>query len=83
VHPSWVRTPLAETLINHPDFHDSVLEPEYVAAEIVKQVLSGRSGQLILPKSLNMLSTLRGWPSWMQESLRDKIAHVLEVLERR
>ena len=78
VNPGWIRTPLAKPLLEKPGFKDSVLEPEEVVSAIVNQVVSGKSGQLILPKSLAFMSTLRSWPWWMQNSVRNKIAHVLE-----
>jgi len=81
VNPGWIRTPLITSLLEKPGFKDPVLEPEEVVSAIVNQVLSGKSGQLILPKKLNFLSTLRSWPSWIQNSVRNKIAHVVEEVE--
>ena len=74
VNPTWVRTPLIEALTSHPGFTDRVLEPEEVSSAVVNQVISGRGGQLILPEEINFLSTIRGWPSWLQISLRNKIS---------
>jgi len=74
VHPNWVRTPLISVLTSNPRFKDPVLEPEDVALPVVNQILSGRSGQLILPKSLSILNGIRGWPSWLQASLRNAMA---------
>ena len=79
VNPVWVRTPLTEPLIAHPGFRDAVLEPEAVVHPVVEQVMSGKSGQLILPKEVNFVSTVRGWPSWMQESLRKTVAYTLDL----
>jgi hypothetical protein len=78
VNPAWIRTPLTKPLLEKPGFNDPGLEPEEVVSAIVNHVVSGKSGQLILPKSLAFLSTLRSWPSWMQNSVRNKIAHDLE-----
>jgi all-trans-retinol dehydrogenase (NAD+) len=69
---------LITELLAKPGFTDPVLEMDEVTREIVKQVLAGRSGQLILPAELNMVSSIRSWPSWMQYAVRNKIAHVLE-----
>jgi len=71
VHPSWVRTPMIGDLAASPNLKSSVLEPETVVDAIVKQLLSGKGGQLILPVPLSRLSGLRGFPSWMQESIRN------------
>jgi len=78
VVPSWIRTPLIEPLLQSPDFKDTVIEPEEVSDAIVGQVTSGKSAHLILPKSYNSLSTLRGWPSWMQEGLRNSMGNTLK-----
>jgi hypothetical protein len=78
VHPTWTRTPFIEPFTSNPNFKDKVLEPQYVATAVVNQVLSGRSAQLILPPQATFLSGVRGWPSWFQENLRNKIGHTLE-----
>ena len=59
-------------------FTDFILEPETVAEAVVKQVLSGRGGQLILPGRYNLIPLLRGMPSWLQEGMRNSVAHVLQ-----
>lgn len=74
VNPSWIRTPLIEKLTSNPDFKDPVLEAEDVSSAIVKQVLSGRSAQLILPKAYSGISTIRAWPAWMQVRFRNRLA---------
>jgi all-trans-retinol dehydrogenase (NAD+) len=81
VHPSWVRTALTEPFTSRPEFKDPMLEPTVVSTAVVNQVLSGRSAQLILPTQLTFLSTLRSWPSWFQERLRNEIANVLKFAE--
>jgi len=81
VNPGWIRTPLLEPLLTSPTFKDPVLEMDEVTREVVKQVLSGRSGQLILPEELSMVSTIRAWPAWLQYRVRNRIAHVLVAPE--
>lgn len=83
VHPTWIRTPLVESLVNNPDFKGTVLEPGDVSTAIVNQVFSGRSGQLILPERSSLLGSIRGWPSWLQTYVRNSGAHQLELFERR
>lgn len=78
MHPAWVRTPLTQQLLEKPGFKDPVLEPEVVVDAVVKQVVSGKSAQLFLPPSASVLSMVRSWPSWLQESLRNSISHTLE-----
>ncbi len=74
VNPSWVRTPLVAGLVAHPGFKYGVLEAEVVSEAVVKQVLCGRGGQIILPENMNFITTIRGWPAWMQVGLRNSIA---------
>ncbi|PQE25533.1 Short-chain dehydrogenase reductase SDR protein [Rutstroemia sp. NJR-2017a BBW] len=81
VNPAWIRTPLIEAMIAHPEFKDKVLEPETVTNAVVNQVLSGRSGQIILPGELSVLSTIRAWPSWLQTSFRNMIAPSLAMFD--
>lgn len=77
VHPTWIRTPLIATVTSKKDFKDFVLEPDTVAEAVVEQVLSGYGAQLILPGRYNMVSLLRGLPSWLQEGMRNSVAEVL------
>lgn len=79
VHPTWIRTPLIAHITSKPGFGDFVLEPETVADAVVEQVLSGYGGQLILPSRLIPISGLRGWPSWIQEGMRNGVNQVLNV----
>ncbi|KAI8623355.1 NAD(P)-binding protein [Xylariaceae sp. FL1651] len=72
VHPNFVCTPLVR------DFADQLersgvrmLTSEQVAEPIVAQVKSQRGGQLILPRSASPISGIRGWPTWLQELIRD------------
>ncbi|KAH7323728.1 hypothetical protein BKA65DRAFT_407336 [Rhexocercosporidium sp. MPI-PUGE-AT-0058] len=74
VNPGWIRTPLIEKLTSDPRFTDPVLEAEDVSSTIVAQVISGRGGQLVLPKSFNVATTIRAWPSWLQTLLRNVLA---------
>lgn len=78
VHPTWVRTPLIERLSQKKDFNEFVLEPETVANAVVAQILKGESAQLILPGRYGIaVPSVRGWPSWIQESMRNSVAQVL------
>ncbi|KAJ8061269.1 hypothetical protein OCU04_010334 [Sclerotinia nivalis] len=82
VNPSWVRTPLIEKLIAQPTFKDSILEPETVTTAIVNQVLSGSSGHIVLPNHMNIFSTIRAWPWWLQTSFRNMVAPALLFQEQ-
>jgi all-trans-retinol dehydrogenase (NAD+) len=55
---------MVEKLTTLHDFRELLLEPEYVAEEVVKQVLSGRAGTLVLPPANAWLARLRAMPDW-------------------
>ena len=59
-------------------FKALLLEPEAVVDVILKHILSGNSGQIILPGQYNIAAGARGWPSWMQELLRSSQQNVLD-----
>jgi len=65
VHPTYVNTklinPYSASLL---DTKALVLEPETVADAVVKQVLSGRGAQLILPSYLGVVASARAMPAW-------------------
>lgn len=69
---------MTKDLISHPLFRASVLEADDVAESVVKQVLSGQSGQIVLPKSSSLASSLRAFPIWLQEFIRSQQAAVLD-----
>ncbi|KAI0863419.1 NAD(P)-binding protein [Xylaria cubensis] len=74
VHPNYVRTPLIEDYVGHLEQAGvRLLTSEHVAEPIVAQLKSQRGGQLIIPKSASVVSGIRGWPTWLQELLRDVI----------
>ena len=75
VHPIYVRTQLIKSYENSlRQSRAVVIEPETVANAIVKQIVSGRSGQVIVPSWMSVASGVRGWPAWLQELIRDSTA---------
>jgi all-trans-retinol dehydrogenase (NAD+) len=48
------------------------LEPETVAEAIVRQVLKGKSGQIIIPEFGGLLASLKAFPHWYQVYVRAK-----------
>lgn len=70
VHPSWVRTPLLDTVLSKGHITGLVLDATTVADVIVAQILKGESAQLILPSRLSFMAGIRGYPSWLQEWVR-------------
>jgi short-subunit dehydrogenase len=81
VHPTWVRTPLIEELTKQDSFKSFLLEPETVRDAVVKQLLSGKGAQIILPERMSFfgLAGIRGWPSWLQETVRNTLGKELSV----
>lgn len=72
VHPSWTRTPMVTPLLEASSkFRPAVMEVETVTDAIVAQIISGKSGQLILPPSVTPHTLIRSWPSWAQGTLRN------------
>jgi len=68
----YTKTPLFVGYNNDSKFLMPTLEPDTVAEGIVKKVLTGTSGQVVLPGAANFLATMiRSWPFWMQIRLRN------------
>ncbi|TGJ84384.1 hypothetical protein E0Z10_g4384 [Xylaria hypoxylon] len=74
VHPNFVRTPLIEGWADHLEKAGvRMLTSEQVAEPIVAQIKSRRGGQLIIPRSMTLIAGIRGWPTWLQELIRDTL----------
>ena len=43
-----------------------------MAQSIVQCILDGRSKEVVLLGMYAWVSTVKGWPNWMQEGLRDR-----------
>ncbi|KAK7402676.1 hypothetical protein QQX98_011585 [Neonectria punicea] len=72
VHLGHTRTALFEGYDQKTGFLMPQLEPESVADAVVKQVLTGRSGQVVIPGTGTILTALRALPDWYSVSLRAK-----------
>ena len=64
VHPGHSKTALFTGFNQGSPFFMPSLYPETVAEAIVKQVLTGRSGNVILPETASLLSMIRAMPDW-------------------
>jgi hypothetical protein len=51
-----------------------ILEVEDVSKVIVKHVLSGNSGQVIIPGRIGIASYIRALPNWTQEWIRNSVS---------
>jgi len=68
----WAATPLiADWKPALEAAKAAILPASAVSDAVVKQVLSGRSAQIFCPPSASRISTIRAWPTWMQELMRD------------
>lgn len=66
VNQGYTRTPLFEGYSNGAPFLLPTLEPETVAEAIVRQVLTGKSGQVIAPRLASVLPAFAFMPHWLQ-----------------
>ena len=75
VHPNFVRTPLVADFSGRLENAGvRMMTADVVAKAVVKRIKSKRGGQLIIPDSASGVSGIRGWPTWLQEVIRDAIA---------
>jgi NAD(P)-dependent dehydrogenase (short-subunit alcohol dehydrogenase family) len=66
IHPTFIDTAMAAPFkTNLNDAGAGIITPESVANAAVKQILSCRSGQIILSGNLGALVNVRKWPKWM------------------
>jgi all-trans-retinol dehydrogenase (NAD+) len=72
VNQGYTRTALFTGYNNDSEFMVPTLHPETVAEAIVRQVLSGDSGQVVVPRFGVTLAGLAAMPHWYQVSLRAK-----------
>lgn len=77
VNQGYTRTPLFEGYNNTKGFMLPTLEPETVAEAIVRQVLSGKSGQIICPALARALPALAALPHWYQYNMRKEGAEIM------
>ena len=78
VNQGYTRTPLFEGYNNGSPFLFPTLEPETVAEAIVRQVLTGRSGQVIKPALARGLSAFAALPHWYQHGVRTEGSKIME-----
>lgn len=72
IHPIWVKTPLIKPITDSGvKFNQPILEVGEVGDAIVKHVLKGNSGQLIIPSKIKNAGLVRALPNWVQELIRN------------
>jgi hypothetical protein len=72
VNQGFTKTALFDGYKNDSRFIAPTLHPETVAEAVVRQVLSGESGQVVVPGMGNILGQIHGWPIWLQTGIRNK-----------
>lgn len=77
VNQAYTKTPLFQGYRTDSAFAMPALEPETVAEAVVRQILTGRSGQVIAPDMGHVVQGLRGMPWWWQYPLREKCENLM------
>ncbi|KAJ2907040.1 hypothetical protein MKZ38_008608 [Zalerion maritima] len=77
VNQGYTKTKLFTGYHNDSPFLIPSLEPETIADEIAKQIFSGKSGQVIVPRFGVMLTALRAFPHWYQTNLRARGQNIM------
>jgi len=79
IFPGWTKTRLVSSIEKDLKAAGAppLMDPRTVADAMVKQILEVKSGQIIMGPKLS--GALRGFPSWIQEWLRDKTAQHVKV----
>ncbi|KAI9372194.1 hypothetical protein BJX61DRAFT_458366 [Aspergillus egyptiacus] len=77
---SFVQTTLIDKLTPEDTWFNPLLHPETVAESLVEQVLSGKSGHVLVPGSTGWLAKcLRGFPLWLQYGLRLRLERLMRA----
>ena len=69
IHPSWHQTGILNDAANDLLAKHGIVPdpPSRVSDVVVKQVLSGRSGRICVPKNQERHMGARNWPRWVQD----------------
>lgn len=73
VHPGHTQTALFSGFNQGSNFTMPSLHPESMGEAVVKQVLTGRSGYVVLPENGSIVSLLRGFPDWLAIRSRSRV----------
>lgn len=78
VQTGHIKTPLFAGFHQKNDFLSPSLEPDSIADAIVRQVLSGRSGNIILPLAGSLTALTRMFPAFMANAMRNRTAEYVK-----
>lgn len=63
-------------------FGQPIMTPEKVSQAVMKQLVNGNGGQVVVPSSQGLAAMIRGLPNWIQERLRDRSSQSFVRLRR-
>ncbi|KAJ0417625.1 hypothetical protein BJY00DRAFT_303341 [Aspergillus carlsbadensis] len=73
IHPNFVQTPMTNFLFKEGLLsREPLITTKQVAQAVVKQLVGGNSGRVVVPSSRGILAMIRTLPGWMQEKLLDQ-----------
>ncbi|KAI9658008.1 MAG: hypothetical protein M1821_002668 [Bathelium mastoideum] len=82
VHPTYVNTRLLHGRDKELRANGGVvITPAQASGAVVKQILSGRGGRVIIPESMGVAKMIRGMPTWVQELIRDNASSHMKGAE--
>ncbi|KAI1268137.1 NAD(P)-binding protein [Xylariaceae sp. FL1019] len=82
VQPDFVKTQMTKAYWAEVEAAGGLLlTVDQVVQPVLQQIFSRRGGHLIIPKSRAIVTFLRGWPTWLQEIVRDFIGKADRALE--
>ncbi|KAI1951284.1 hypothetical protein LOZ57_001839 [Ophidiomyces ophidiicola] len=83
VTPGFVNTQLVDVIRPGGSLLTPLLHPDTVAEAVTDQILTGRSGNVILPIfSGNIVSNVRSFPHWLQKRFRNEGARLMSPRSR-
>jgi hypothetical protein len=73
IHPNFVQTPMTSHIFQKGVLSgEPLITTKQVSQAVVKQLVDGNSGQVIVPSSRGILAIIRALPGWMQVKLFDQ-----------
>lgn len=78
VHPAHTRSDLFKGFDQNDPFFFPTLHTDSMAEAVVRQVLTGRSGQVVLPTAGRLVQLLRVVPDFVSSKVRNDGAHYMK-----
>lgn len=61
---------------------EPVLEPHEISSAVIRQIVSGNGGQVVIPGSYGLTALVRAYPNWIQEWIRNTASEKIVTLRR-